>query len=330
MRKFLIGGAAALALVYVAAGFALSELVLRPAQRRSVAESHQALREGWGYDQAAILDALSTPREVTFASATEGLALRGWLFEPGGVDSAAAPAPPRCGIVMAHGITENRANVLKYARVLEDCGCSMLLYDHRGHGLSDGETLSGGDFEGRDVLAARRFLAGEAGLALEDIGLVGESWGAAAVLLAAARAGADDADAEPSPAFVVADSPYASWRDAIVERADKRYGRWLRALLPVTFAWVEWRSGAEMDEAAPAAHAARIDAPTLLVHSLADTITPPVHSERIGAALGAGVGEVRLLDWGAWHAHNALARPGEYGAMVRGFLRRRGVPACAP
>ena len=318
---------AAVAAIYVLAGYLVSGLILTPAERRTTAVSNDTLMAVFGYDQAAILAALPTPEEVTFPAATPGDTLRGWYFA--GADSS------DCGLVMAHGITENRANASRYAAVLEDCGCAMLLYDHRAHGVSDGEFLTGGNLESRDVLRARDFLARRAAVPPERIGLVGESWGAAAVLLAAARLGAADDDAPDGfaeagapVAFVLADSPFASWRDAIAERADKWYGPWMRAFFPVTFAWVDARSGEDYAAASPRDFAGYIEAPALLVHSLADTITPPSHSRQIAAALPAGIGGLRTLDWDVWHAQGALARPAEYRAIVDSFLAAEGVRIC--
>lgn len=314
---------------YAAAGYALSGLLLAPSERRTIRASNDTLLAAFGYDQAALIDALPPRADVAFASATPGDTLRGWYLA--GVDSAA------CGIVFAHGITENRANAARYAALLADCGCAMLMYDHRGHGTSDGGLLTGGDLESRDVLRARDFLARHAGVPPERIGLVGESWGASAVLLAAARLGAAAAVGEapsgfavggPPVAFVLADSPYSSWRDAVVERADRWYGRWLRAFLPVTFAWVRARAGADLAASSPRDRAALVAAPTLLIHSLADTVTPPSHTRVIAAAMRPGVAETRLLDWGAWHAQNALARPRAYRALVDSFLAARGVRFC--
>lgn len=311
MRGWLIGGALALAALYVAAGYPLSSPMLA-GERRTVAASNAALRDGWGYDQDSLLRLLPTPEEVSFPSSTAGLTLRGWYIP--GVDSA------DCGIVFAHGITENRANPLKYATLLADCGCAMLLYDHRGHGASDGEYLTGGYYESRDVLAAQRYLVSRSGVAPTRTAFVGESWGASAVLLAAAQT--------DSVAFVLADSPYTSWRDAIVQRADKQYGTWLRVFLPSAFAWAGYRADTDVDAASPRDHAAEITTPTLLVHSASDTITPPSHSRAIAAQLDPRVGGAVVLDWGAWHAHNALARPEAYRALVDSFLRAHDVDIC--
>ena len=302
------------AVLYLAVGYFFSSLIIAPSPRRSVQASHQALLEGWGYDQDSLLRELSTPREVDFPGSTPDVTLRAWLFDgrPGA----------DCGIVMAHGITENRANVLKYLHLFEDCGCAMLAFDHRGHGTSGGEQLTGSYFESRDVLAAQRYLAAEKGLDPRQIAFVGESWGAAAVLVAASQT--------DSVAFVLADSPYASWRDAIVQRGDKQFGKWVRFFLPGAFLWTRLRTGARPREASPIRFAPQITRPTLLIHGVGDTVTPYTHSERIAAEMDPAVGHVEVLDWGAWHAHNALARPGDYYAIVEAYFRQRGAWLCAP
>ncbi len=293
--------------LYLGIGYVLSGLIMAPPPRRTVQESHEALRAGWDYDQDSLLRLLPRPEEVSFASATDGTTLRGWWFA--GRDSAA------CGFVMAHGITENRANPIKYAAMLRDCGCDMLLFDHRGHGASDGEYLSGGFYESEDVLQAKRFLARHSGIDPFRIGLIGESWGAAAVLVAAAKT--------DSIAFVLADSPFTSWRDAIVQRSDKQYGKWLRTFLPGAFLWIRLRTGARPRDASPVAFAKDIVVPTLLIHGRGDTITPYTHTERIVEAMDPDIGKAVILDWGAWHAHNALARPEEYLAIVEEYFGER-------
>jgi dipeptidyl aminopeptidase/acylaminoacyl peptidase len=221
---------------------------------------------------------------------------------------------------MAHGITENRANVLKYASIFADCGCAMLMYDHRGHGRSDGETLSGGFYEAKDVLAAVKYLQKRGGLSPKQIGLIGESWGAAAVLLAAAQ--------NDSLEFVLAESPYSAWHDVIVYRADKQFGKWVRALLPITYAWVRLRAGVDVHQSSPREAVDSMAIPTLIIHSAADTITPPEQSLAIGKHLNPTIGKVMILDWEAWHAHNALARPEEYKTLVLNYFTKQGIAVC--
>lgn len=312
MRKAILLLLVIVGLSYVGLGYYFSSLILATPPRRTTEVSHSELMKGWGYDQAALEAGLSTPREVEFPSVTEGLILRGSLYE--GADSL------DCGIVMAHGITENRANMFKYASILENCGCDMLLYDHRGHGKSDGDQLSGGYYEGKDVLEAVKFLQKEKGLSPKQIGLIGESWGAAAVLIAASQ--------NDELAFVLAESPYSSWDDAIQFRANKQFGSWISAFLPIAYTLVEWRGNTDMEGASPKDAASEINIPTLLVHSSTDTITPPSHSLVIAEALNPQWGKAKILDWNVWHAHNALARPAAYKQMLLDHFRSFGVELC--
>ena len=104
----------------------------------------------WNIDLDSLRKTLPPQEEISFKSPYDGIDLKGWLFRP---DSA------RCGVVMAHGYSMNRANMLKYAPVFDSCRCALLLYDHRGHGESAPEAYgSGGHHEATDLIAANNFL----------------------------------------------------------------------------------------------------------------------------------------------------------------------------
>ncbi len=63
-----------------------------------------------------------------------GVCLRGWLYVPDGVG---APVP---GVVMAHGFSGVKEQGLdRYAEVFCAAGFTVLVYDHRNFGTSDGE-----------------------------------------------------------------------------------------------------------------------------------------------------------------------------------------------
>ena len=72
-------------------------------------------------------------KEVEFQS--EGATLRGWLYRPDDVSNRRRPA-----VIMAHGFSATRHMTAdKYALVLLEAGFTVLLYDHRNFGASDGE-----------------------------------------------------------------------------------------------------------------------------------------------------------------------------------------------
>lgn len=71
--------------------------------------------------------------DVEFQS--EGATLRGWLYRPDDVSIRRRPA-----VIMAHGFSATRHMTAdKYALVLLGAGFTVLLYDHRNFGASDGE-----------------------------------------------------------------------------------------------------------------------------------------------------------------------------------------------
>ncbi len=347
IKKMLLLGLLPVAILYLGMAYYLSGLVIQGPPRRDIPTAFAKMQQDWQINRDSMLQQLPVPEEVSFRtgdfykalaqphtgtniytdslSAVASLAgarlatfkqaaitLRGWWFTAN--DTLTAP----CVLVMAHGFTDNRSGMLKYAGAFAGCGCDLLLYDHRAHyesGLEDDEGIvTGGILEAADLLAAHRFATQKSGLPDQQIGWVGESWGAAAAIIAA---GYGDIQA----AFVVADSPYADWYTAVGERAIKLYGGWIKAFLPLSFRFVSWRLGLDYQDASPERWAARVKVPILLVHSAADVETAPQQSLRIYDQLPEpDMAEIHLLDWNSWHAQSAARRPQEYRQLVMDFV----------
>ena len=303
MGKFLIALGIVLLLLYLGATYLLSGLILHT-PNRDIATVYQMNKERWNLDLDSLVTTLPNREEITFTTPDNGITLRGWLFSPDTV---------RCGVVFAHGYSVNRANMLKYTPLFDDCGCALLLYDHRGHGESDEAYGTGGYREATDLIAATKFLADRTGLTTDRIGWFGESWGGATVIEAAAMT-------TEKPAWLIAESPFADWYSAVMERGVKDYGGALRMLTPATFAWASWRSGINFYDASPLEAVRELDVPLLLLHSTSDTLTAPEQSERIAAAAPPELLSYKPLDWGAWHAHNIIWRQLEYRQIVRDFV----------
>ena len=106
----------------------------------------------------------------------DGLRLRGW-FSPGIARSA---------VVLIHGLSDNRAELLPEATLLSHHAHGVLLFDSRASGESDGEVATWGDRERLDVLAALDFLSARSDVDPARIGLYGFSVAAAPVALVAA------------------------------------------------------------------------------------------------------------------------------------------------
>ena len=116
--------------------------------------------------------------------AHDGVTLRGWLFRPDGAGATPGPA-----VVMAHGFSATRAMALdRYAEVFADGGLTVLAYDHRGLGTSDGEPRQVIDpwAQCRDYRAAVTWLGADAGVDDARIGIWGSSFAGGEVLVVGA------------------------------------------------------------------------------------------------------------------------------------------------
>jgi pimeloyl-ACP methyl ester carboxylesterase len=326
MKKWLIAILLLLPLLYFGFSWYLSGLIQQGPPRRDIPTAFAKLKNDWNIDRDSILQTLPAPEEVTFPGTPlpaspvfeEGSpTMYGWIFSSG-KDTAS------CAVLLAHGFTDNRSGMLKYTAPYRNCGCELLLYDHRAHYLSGNDNLiTGGIYEAKDVEAAHRYLAKRYRLNDQQIGWVGESWGAAAVLIA----GGDD---NIRPAFIATDSPYADWETAIAERAVKSYGGWINAFFAPTFFLVDQRLEIDHTKASPERAAADIQVPTLIVHSAADVETSPDQSQRIYDNFGRKeLAQLELLDWGSWHAQSAARRPAQYSRIVKDFIQRNAPEFCA-
>ena len=138
---------------------------------------------------------------VEFESAEDGLTLRGWWIPSQESDPA---------IVLVHGRSSNRSGfnpqpgtpggLLVQAKGIVERGYSVLSFDLRGHGESDGDRYSLGPLERRDVRGAIAYVQSR-DIPASRIGLLCHSMGAATCQLSAAEV--------PDLAGVVADSSYA-------------------------------------------------------------------------------------------------------------------------
>ncbi|NLF33002.1 MAG: alpha/beta fold hydrolase [Planctomycetes bacterium] len=174
--------------------------------------------------------------EVRFTTA-DGVRLHAWYI----------PAERGRGTVMVcHGNAGNISDRLATAAVLRRLGLSVLLFDYRGYGLSEGEPTEDGTY--LDAAAAWRYLTEQRGVDPATIVVFGRSLGSA---IAAHQA------AETPPAALILESPFTS----VVDVARHHY-----RLLPVE--WLcpyvyptETTLGA-------------VQAPVLVIHSRDDEIIP--------------------------------------------------------
>jgi pimeloyl-ACP methyl ester carboxylesterase len=244
---------------------------------------------------------------------SDGLALRGWFF-PRSTDRA---------VVVVHGRNSNRLEWCspddaaaacrdeRIASFLTDDGYSVVLFDLRGHGESEGTRFSLGYYERRDVAGAIGFLTAR-GFPRARIGVVGVSMGAASVLAALTL---DDGIGP-----IVLDSSYADAEVELAEALPKDKG------IPSFFApgvLFAARMAFGIDTAAVRptdivrAHPER---PFLFIHCDADELIAVHHARDLRAA-SANAGSELWIAAGCLHPRASDDHPQEYRRRVLAFLR---------
>jgi uncharacterized protein len=154
--------------------------------------------------------------EVTFKS-TDGLNLRGWWIPARGSDKV---------VIQLHGHAGSMDPDIQYLPTLHRLGCNVLMFDFRGHGRSQGYTVTIGYLERRDVLGAIEFVKQKG---FKRIALLGFSMGGVLSILVGA--------VSPDVKVVISDSApvrlTTAMRERIVEMGIPRFAAIIIAWLIV-------------------------------------------------------------------------------------------------
>jgi uncharacterized protein len=239
-------------------------------------------------------------RMVQFQSHS-GTTVHGW-FIPGKKGAGA--------IVLMHGVRANRLSMLNRARFLSRAGFSVLLFDFQAHGESSGEHITFGYLESRDAQAAVEFLRANA--PGERIGVIGESMGGAATLLASPPL---DVDA------MVLEMVYPTIDQAVSNRLTRRLGGWAGILTPLLTWQLEPRLGIGVDALRPIDKVGAIRVPKLFIVGAEDLHTTLEESEQIFAA-AAEPKELWIVE-GAGHTDLHAQKKEQYEQRVLSFFKSR-------
>jgi pimeloyl-ACP methyl ester carboxylesterase len=171
-------------------------------------------------------------------------------------------------IVYLHGIADNRDSSTGVIDRFQQRGFSVIVYDSRGHGRSEGDRCTYGFFEKQDLVR----VLDQAGV--DSAILIGHSLGAAVALQAAAT--------DTRIKAVVAASTFADLRSIAAERAPFVF---TPSLIDAALKRAEQDAQFVVDQTSPLLAAAVIKIPVFIIHGALDHGTRPAHSERVFAAL---------------------------------------------
>lgn len=297
-------------LVYVGIAFTLSNRILLT--NSSFDKTLDDIEKYWGttYDEMIVL--LPVPTDFNTLGADETV-IKGKYFTLS--DSAT------CVFVFAHGWARTWPNMLKYYPMVDECGCNIVMYDHRSHGESGGKYPTGGIKEAKDLLAVTAWVSDEKGYSWNQIAWLGSSWGATAALIAGADA--------KNPAFIVADSPFQDWYSAIFERAIKDYGAGINLIAPGVMSIVNVRAGIDYKEASALNKAKDITEPVLLIHSAGDPETSSQQSVNISKNLNAS-SEFHHTQWGNKHVMDVINNTEDMKEILSDFIEKNELSTFIP
>jgi uncharacterized protein len=238
--------------------------------------------------------------DVEFPS-RDGTPLSGWLIPA---------AEARGSLILSHGMSADRSEMLPWAEWLWKVGYTLLLFDFRALGRSGGDLCTMGLYEPEDVKGAVDYLEQRSE---GPVGLLGFSMGGVAGIIAAAE--------DTRIRCVISHGAYADLDRAIAQRCRRHFG----PLGPV----VEWparRIGirwfpATSDAVSPLREIRRISPrPVLLLNGAHDPIVLPANAVDMHAA-ACETKELWILPHSR-HGYPHAKDEAEYRQRVLTFLER--------
>jgi len=262
-------------------------------------------------------ESLGLKGEVVSLRSTDGISLKAWWMPSAG--------SARANVIIAHGVDHTRQVMLPRAAFLVRGGYNVLALDLRGHGESAAQYASPGYLESRDVLGAIRYVRDRGEHA--PIILLGLSYGAAAVVLAAAQSG--------DVAAVIADGVFPSGAAAFENMTrgiagNRKMNAVLRAAafiascpgIPTSAALVYYARtgvwlGPDLLNVLP--YAAQIRVPVLFISGTRDWIVPTDQVRKVMAVVPSDRKSLVTIT-GAQHDTTFSTAPMLYQSAVLSFL----------
>lgn len=215
-------------------------------------------------------------------------------------------------VILLHGYKFNIAGSLKYARLFEELGFHIVMYDHTHCGKSGGDYTTMGYRETYDLELIVNFARKEFGDNVQ-IGLHGESMGASTALMYAAS--------HSGLSFVIEDCGYSDLSEELRFQLHKRYRLPYYPFIPLASLFCKLRAGFSFEDISPIRELGRPSVnnlPILFIHGLDDDFTPSWMLEAMYKAK-RGKKEKYLVE-GAGHAMSFTCDPEEYKEVVAWFL----------
>ena len=313
--RVLAGVIVLLALAFLYTAIAWTMVGMAVVAEREIVDTTPA-DYGMAYEDIAF-----SPRATTENPDDSALNLYGWWIPAEAAQTADGETPDASALIVVHGVDSSRVRepetYMPLIKSLRDAGFSLLLFDLRAHGKSDGEIMSAGYFERFDVLGAFDLAQEQYGVEPSRIGVLGFSMGGVTALMAAAD--------EPQLQALVIDSAFANINDLFAAEIANRtpLPEWsVNLLQPAMEISARLRYGIKLSSIKAEETIKAVDFPVLLIHSEDDSRIGVGHSERIAAGATHSDTTLRRFPTGG-HSRAFEEHPEEYLEAVTTYLAGR-------
>lgn len=241
-------------------------------------------------------------KEEVYIDSPYGYKIHGLYFEKLNSEKA---------VILCHGITWSLCGSIKYVEMFLKKGFSVLVYDHRNHGLTGGKDTSYGYFEKFDLKACTDWISNKLG---KDsvIGLLGESMGAGTVL--------QNIAIDPRIKFCIADCGYSDIITLFKYRLVKDYRIKRLPIIEITSMITKLRSGWSFKEISPIRAISMVDTPILFTHGESDDFIPTWMSKEM-QKVKMGFRDIYIVP-NAAHVESYWKNMQEYEVRVDQFLKQ--------
>lgn len=240
---------------------------------------------------------------------TDGLTLKG-TFIP-------HPSGAKRTIIYIHGFKDSRLSGINYLPVFQQSGYNVLLIDARGHGGSQGSSITWGVKEKEDIELWVAYLAKRIPRGI--VGIFGASLGGATALL---HSEVNETIGKHVDFYIV-DSPFSDLKTLLKAQVVARlpeYGEIISTLvLPYADIIAFVRSGFTYHESSPIKAVPHSTKPILYLHGAADTLIPHTMSKELYEATRSPK-DIVLFQNSA-HITGYFDDPQRFTEAVRGFIK---------
>ncbi|WP_081165766.1 alpha/beta hydrolase [Lactococcus garvieae] len=237
----------------------------------------------------------------------DGLKLKAWYV----------PAEKKTNktVIVVHGFRQNKEAMRQYAQLFHDLGYNVLMPDNRAAGESEGQLITYGYSDKKDIIAWAKRITQEK--PQSNITLFGLSMGAATVMMASSQE-----DLPSSVNSIIEDCGYSDVWSEITYQAKSAYSIPPFPLVYSLSAMNKVRQGWFIKEASATQALSKDKLPILLIHGDADTYVPTSMIYDNFKAVKDGTPKEMLLVKGAAHAKSFETDPELYRRTVTTFMKK--------